>query len=70
MCHKVSPMVFILDGNSEMGAHVLGKFGNLICLRHWFSSRVDTDLIFSGHNCATCSDIPSNIITMVSPNMK
>ena len=39
-------MVFILDGNSEIGAHVWSKFRNLICPRHFFISRALTNLIF------------------------
>ena len=37
-------MVLILDGNSEIGAHVLSKIGNLICLEHLFRSTTDTYL--------------------------
>ena len=39
-------MLFTLDGNSEIGAHVLSKMGNLICSRHLFSSTAVTYLIF------------------------
>ena len=39
-------MVFILDGNSEIGAHIRGDFCYLICLTHLIRSREVTDLIF------------------------
>ena len=33
-------MVLILDGNSEIGAHVRSNLCYLICLGHWIRSRV------------------------------
>ena len=40
------PMVLILDGHSEIGAHVGRDCGNLICLRHLVISRAAKDRIF------------------------
>ena len=42
----VLPMVPILIGNSEIGAHVRSDLGYQICLRHLFGSRVVTNRIF------------------------
>ena len=36
-------MVFILDGNSEIGAQVNRDLGNLTCLRYSFRSTVVTN---------------------------
>ena len=41
-------MVLILDGNSEIGAHVRSSHKSGVCL----------------HACAACSELPSNISTM------
>ena len=57
-------MVLILDGNSEIGAHVWSDIGYSIRLSHLFSARAITNLILL-HTCATCSELPSNISTMV-----
>ena len=57
LCHKVcgqglcicfldSSMVFILDGNSELGANVLSNLRYLIYLRHFIRSRAVTNRIF------------------------
>ena len=35
----VGDMAFILDGNSEMGAHVYSEICNSICFRHFFSGQ-------------------------------
>ena len=35
-CYNGKSRVLILDGNSEMGAHVLNGLGYLYCLRHLF----------------------------------
>ena len=37
-------MVFILDGNSEIGSHVRSDFSYLICLWHLIRSRAVTNL--------------------------
>ena len=43
---KSPTMVFILDGNSDIGAHVWrGDLGYLICLRHSFRWREVANLI-------------------------
>ena len=60
-------MVLILDGSSEMGAHVWSGIGNLICLRHLFRARAVANLkklcqkrpVFL-HKCATCFEQPSS----------
>ena len=40
--------LLILDGNSEIGAHVRSNLWYLICLRHWFRPRaVGNCIIFS-----------------------
>ena len=36
-------MVLILDGSSEIGAHVRSNLGHIICLRHLFRSRTVTN---------------------------
>ena len=60
-------MILILDGNSEIVAHVYSKIGNLICLRHLFRVAI---IIFKKrpillHTCATCYELPSKISTIV-----
>ena len=40
-------MVLILDGNSEIGAHLWCDIGQLICLKHLFRPSAVTYLIFS-----------------------
>ena len=59
-------MVLILDGNSEIGAHVWSNLCYLICLRHLIRSKTVTNLIFPIflHACATCSKLPSDISNM------
>ena len=52
-------MVFISDGNSEIGAHVWSKFGNLSWLRHLFKSGILKSSVYL-LTCATCSELPSN----------
>ena len=56
-------IVLILYGNTEMGARVWSKSGNLICVSHFFRS---INLFSKGpvHRFATCSELPSNISTM------
>ena len=39
-------IVLILDGDSEIVAHVLSVFNNLMCLRHFSRSEAIVDLIF------------------------
>ena len=41
-----APMVLLLYGSSEIGAHIMGKICYLICLRHLFYSRAVTNRIF------------------------
>ena len=65
------PVVLILDGNSEIGGQVRSNLCYLICLRHLIRSeqshigflfrKKDTDL----HDCAACSELPSNISSMI-----
>ena len=62
-------MVLILDGTTEIGAHKTGNLCHMICLRHLIRWRVVTNRIFCSdfflHTCATCSELSSNISTMV-----
>ena len=43
---RVSTMVLILDGYSDLGAHMYIEIGNLTWLRHWIRSRSVTNLVF------------------------
>ena len=43
-------MVLILDGRSEMGAHVRSNLCNLICVRHLVRSGAVKNLIFFSEN--------------------
>ena len=54
----VSTMVHILDGNSEIVAHVKSNLCSLICLRHLIRSRAVTNRIFSPNVCVTCPELP------------
>ena len=40
------PKVLILDGNSEIGAHIGSSIFSLICFRRLFRSRTVTNRIF------------------------
>ena len=65
------PMVLILDSISEIGAHAMSNVCYFICLRHLITSRAVTNRIFSPkrpiflRGCATCSELPSNISSMI-----
>ena len=59
-------MVFILDGNTKIGANVRRNF-LLICLRHLIRTRAvkyQKRLTFL-HACEIFSELPSNVSTMV-----
>ena len=63
--------VLILDGNSEIGLHVILSQCYLICLRHLIGLKAATNRIFFPLKrpiflpaCATCSELPSNISTL------
>ena len=62
--------MFILQGNSEIGVHMSSNLFYLICLSHFIESRAVTNRIiffsFSGHACATCSGLLSNISTVMN----
>ena len=64
-------MVLILDGNSEIGAHVWSNACSLIRLRHLNRSRAITNRFLSPkrqiflHACASCSEVSSNTSTVV-----
>ena len=63
-------MVIILEGISEKGVHGRSSLCYLICSRHLIRSRVVTNFFISEntfyrHACATCSELPSIISTMV-----
>ena len=68
ICLIVKILVLILNGNSEIGAHVKSNLCHLNCLMHLNRSKAVTTRIFSLcqklHVCATCSKLPSNISTM------
>ena len=55
-------MVFILHGNSDIGAHVWSNTGYLICLRHLIRSRAVTNRIFFSEK----TYLPSNVSTMTA----
>ena len=60
-------IVIILDGNSEIGVHFTKNHWYLICLRHLITNRILFTMkrpIFF-HVCTTCSELPSNISTMI-----
>ena len=63
-------MVYILDGNSAIGAHIRSNLCSLIGLRHLIRSRAVTNPTFYPktpiflHTCASYSEIPSYICTM------
>ena len=65
------PLVPILNGSSEIGAHVRSNLCDLICLRHLIKTRAVTNRIFSPkrfislHACAICFELPSHISTML-----
>ena len=71
MTGHIHTMVLILDGNSEIGAQVKSNFCYLIFLRHLVGSRVATNsIVFSKkafflHACAACSELPSNVSTII-----
>ena len=58
-------MVPKLVGHSEIGEHVICY---LICLRLSIRSRAVTNRVFFHHACATCSELPSDLNTMVCPD--
>ena len=62
-------MVLVLDCQSEIGALVRSDLAYLICLRHLLRSRTVANQFFL-YTCATCSELPSNIITLVSSEMR
>ena len=62
----------VLDGNSEIGAHVKSNLYYLTCCRHLIRSMIVTNLIFvlrkdifAFHVRAICAELPSNISTLV-----
>ena len=62
-------MVLLLDGKSEIGAHVIENLCYLICLRILIRSRAVTNQNFYLEKKpiflhATCSKLSSNIITV------
>ena len=66
-------MVRIVDGNSDIGAHVRSKLCYLICSRHLVRSRAFIKLYFVSGNifflyaCVPFLMLPSNTSTMISP---
>ena len=70
--NSVLAMVLKLDGNSEIGAHVRNNVCYYLCLWHLIKSRAVTNRFFFApkrhifpHASATCSELPSNISTLV-----
>ena len=63
-------IVVLLDGNSEIIAHVRSNLFYLICIRHLIRSICKKSEFFSLKRsfflqaCSTCSKLPSNIRTM------
>ena len=75
MLYYCNTMVFIWDGNSEIGAHFRSILCYLICLRHLIWSRAVTNRGFFSpkspiflHAWATCSNLPSNTSVMCNTN--
>ena len=67
-------MILMVDGDSEIGAHVESNVGNLICLGHLFSSPAEASLKFickTGFPFMreTCSELPSNVSNMVQQKL-
>ena len=66
----VNTRVLILDGNTEIVVQVRSNLSYLICFRHLISSRIKNRFLpgktFSLHGCATYSELPADIRTMVS----
>ena len=58
-------VVPILDGNSEIGAHLRSNLCKLICLTHLIKSRAVTNRNYLRSCVLTCSELPSNLSTMV-----
>ena len=69
-------MVPLLDGYSEVGAHVRRNLCYLICLRHLIRVRAVKNRIFPQKRhifiraCAPCSELPSHISTMINLTRK
>ena len=63
-------MVLILEGNSEIGAQVRSNPYYFIYIRHSIRSRTVTNRVsfpkrpIFPHACATCSELPSNMLTI------
>ena len=62
---SIKIMVLVLDGSSEYDVHLWSARGNVISLRHWFTSIAASCLqkIFL-HTFATCSELPYYIRIM------
>ena len=64
-------VLWVSIGNSEIGEHSRSNLCYSICLRRLSTSRTITSRIFTSENayflvaCATCSELPSNIGTML-----
>ena len=70
-------MLLILDGNSEIGAHVRSNHCYLIYLRKLIRSKTFTNrFVFSKKThfyscvCAAFSELPSNISNMINYTIK
>ena len=70
-------MVLILDGNLDKGAHVSNNLCYLTWLRHLIRPRAVTNRIFFCrkipvfiHSCATCFELPSNLSTMGTSDLR
>ena len=68
----VPSMLLVLDGYSEIGAHIGSNLCYLICSWLMIRSREVTNRIFvilkdgfSIHTCATYSELPYNIVTLL-----
>ena len=64
-----SQVILMLDGDSEIVAHVKRNICYSICLRHLSRSRAVKIIFFICpiflHACATCGELPSYVSTMV-----
>ena len=64
-------MLFILEGNADIGAHEGSNQCYLICLINLIKSRAVTNCISPKraillHACATCSELPSSIMILIN----
>ena len=74
LVHQRLTMFLLLDGNSEICLHGRSDLGYLICLRHLFKLKAIKNLnnfllkrTVLLYTSAVCSELPSNVSTMILP---